>query len=735
MGKKSYAAEEEIDLGKYWLVLKRRWFPGILVFNSMIALSVAYVLLQVPKYSAGGQLLFRDDRASSVTGLGSDQNIGDISTLAPQGNPLDTQAEIIRSLPIIEATIKALNLKDADGDLLDSEAVVEELTVKPLAGTDVLQISFASTDPKQAAIVVNQVMKEYITNNINTNRAEATAARQFILQQLPTTERAVREVEESLRQFKEANGIVSLTAESSATVDNLSSLEKSITSAQAELAEVDAKAGQLQRQVGLDAKSSIAISSLNQSAGVQEALTQLQAVQQQLASQRALYREGHPAITALKRQETQLKTLLQQRVGQVVGSDVQVSEGDLQIGDLRQSLISDYVQAEIQRIGVARRVNQLSQAQASYQARSRILPSLEKAERELDRRLTAAQTTYETLLKRLQEVQVTENQTIGNARVISAAIVPESPVSPKKPLILAAGVLVGGLLGVATAFLLDLTDRSVKTLREARELFGYTLLGVIPTIGRSEKSALRSDDALHLPRVISRDFPGAPVQEAYQMLQANLKFLVSDKELKAIVVTSSVPKEGKSEVAASLAASIAQVNRRILLVDANMRQPAQHHAWDLPNTEGLSNLIVGQVSIEEAVQSVTPNLHVLTAGVLPPNPLGLLDSTRMSSLVEMLSEQYDFIIFDTPALAGTADSAVLGKLTDGILLVVRPGVVDSANGRAAKEFLTQSGQQVLGLVVNSINTKNEPDSYFYYTKADRTSKKPNSPVRSSNFKS
>jgi len=436
----------------------------------------------------------------------------------------------------------------------------------------------------------------------------------------------------------------------------------------------------------------------------------------------------------LKRQETQLETLLQQRVGQVVGSDVQVSEGDLQIGELRQSLISDYVQAEIQRIGVARRVNQLAQAQASYQARSRVLPSLEKSERELDRRLTAAQTTYETLLKRLQEVQVTENQTIGNARVISAATVPESPVSPQKPLILAAGILVGGLLGAATAFLLDLTDRSVKTLREARELFGYTLLGVIPTIGRSEKSALRSDPALNPPRVIPRDFPSAPVQYAYQMLQANLKFLVSDKELKAIVVTSSVPKEGKSEVAASLAASIAQANRRVLLVDANLRQPAQHHAWDLPNTSGLSNLIVGQVAIEEAVQSVTPNLSVLAAGVLPPNPLGLLDSARMASLVEMLSEQYDFVIFDTPALAGTADAAVLGKLTDGILLVVRPGVVDSANGKAAKEFLIQSGQQVLGLVVNSINTKSEPDSYFYYTQADRTSPKPNSPLRSSNSK-
>ena len=733
MDKKNYSSEEEIDIGKYWLVLKRRGFPATLVFSSVIALSALYASVQVPQYSAGGQLLFRDDRASAITGLETNENIGEISAIVPQGNPLDTQAQIIKSLPIIEATIKALNLKNTDGEPADPLEIAEALRVKPVMGTDVLEVSFSSTDPKLAAVVVNQVMKEYLANNINTNRAEATAARQFILQQLPATERAVREAEERLRQFKEANGVVSLPDEAAAAVSNLSTLEKAITDARAELAEADARSGQLRRQVGADPESSVAISSLNQSAGVQEALTQLQAVQAELASQRARYRDGHPEIAVLVRQEARLKALLQQRVRQVSGGDAQVSEGDLQIGDLRQSLISDYVQAEIQRIGVVRRVSELSQAQADYEARSRVLPSLEKTQRELDRRLIAAQTTYETLLKRLQEVQVTENQTIGNARVISAATVPKDAASPRKAILLAAGVVAGLLLGVAVAFLLDLTDRSVKTLREARELFGYTLLGVIPTIGRSENTALlRSDPALNPPRVIPRDFSGSPVQEAYQMLQANLKFLVSDRELKSIVVTSSVQKEGKSEVAASLAASMAQVNRRILLVDANMRYPAQHHAWDLNNTNGLSNLIVGQVSIEQAVQPVTPNLHILTAGVVPPNPLALLDSARMASLMQLLSEQYDFVVFDTPALAGTADAAVLGKLTNGVLLVVRPGIVDSASGRAAKEFLAQSGQQVLGLVVNSVNIKSEPDSYFYYTKAEQIAAKSNTPVPTQN---
>ncbi|PSB65171.1 lipopolysaccharide biosynthesis protein, partial [filamentous cyanobacterium CCP1] len=204
--------------------------------------------------------------------------------------------------------------------------------------------------------------------------------------------------------------------------------------------------------------------------------------------------------------------------------------------------------------------------------------------------------------------------------------------------------------------------------------------------------------------------------EAYQMLQANLRFLRSDKEIKTVVVTSSVAQEGKSEVAANLAASMAQVGRRVLLVDADMRYPVQHHVWDLVSTIGLSNVIVEQFVPDVAIQEVAPNLYALPSGIIPPNPIALLDSKRMASLVEGFARDYDLIIFDTPPLAGKADAAILGKMTDGILLVVRPGIIDSASANAAKEFLKQSGQNVLGMVINGVDVRSEPDSYFYHTR-------------------
>jgi capsular exopolysaccharide synthesis family protein len=706
---------EEIDFQKYWLVIKRRWLPATGVFAAIVGLAAWSAFQQQPIYQAEGRLLFKTDRTSSLVGLQEDT--GQLIPLDSQNSPLDTQAEIARSLSIAQETIQELNLKDETGELVDPKILAQGLQVSSVTGTDILAVSFTDADPERAATIVNKVMDVYIRNNIQTNRAEAVAAREFIDDQLPEVEAAVRAAEADLSAFKERNGLIVLEEEASQAVTAISSLDNTITQTQAELAQVTARSAELRRQVGMSTDQAIDVSALSQSPGIQEALTQLQTVQAELAVERTRYQPTHPKIANLERQIRALETLLQRRVGEVVNRQQPVAIGDLQTGEIEQSLISDYVQAEIERLGLIQRIRLLSAAQSTYENRASVLPELEKTQRELERRVAAAQTTYETLLTRLQEVQVTENQNIGNARIIEAALVPENPVGPRKSLILAAGGMVGLLLAIAAAFLLDLSDRSVKTIQEGKALLGYTLLGVIPAFGKTGKlvSSKREVDR-SAPRVIARDMPTSPVREAYQMLQANLKFLRSDQAVKAIVVTSSVAGEGKSEVSANLAAAIAQLGRRVLLIDADMRSPVQHHAWDLTSSPGLSNVIVGQSSFQSAVREAMPHLHVLPAGVIPPNPVALLDSKRMAAMIRQFASRYDFVILDTPPIAGFADALILGRMTDGVLLVMRPGVVDSAGANAAKELLTQSGQQVLGIVANGIDVKNEPDSYFYYTR-------------------
>jgi capsular exopolysaccharide synthesis family protein len=537
-----------------------------------------------------------------------------------------------------------------------------------------------------------------------SNQSEASKARDFIVQQLPDSEKAVSKAEAKLRDFKEKNGVIVLEQESTTAVDAISRLDQQIMQTKGQLAQMSARVDQLMDQVKVSPRAGLTLNALNQSEGVQKALANLQETQAQLAKERARFQARHPAIDALKRQEVEARADLRARAQEVTGAALDIPTGQLQIGKTAQDQIATLAQTEVERISLDAQLRSLINAKNAYADRARKLPELEKTQRELERQLEAAQTTYKTLLTKLQEVQVAMNQAVGNAEIVATAEVPKQPVSPVLWLNLLAATALGLCLGVAIAFLLDSRDQSVRSLSDARSLFDYPLLGMIPRVSPG------GDDRYSDAGLFNDSFPA---QEAYQMLHTNLKFVVSDRPVKSIVVTSSVRNEGKSTVAANLAVAMAQVQRRVLLVDADFRNPCQHHVWDLINRGGLSNVLVGQLSLNDAIQTVMPKLHVLTAGSIPPNPIALLDSRRMVELVKHLRDRYDVILFDSPALGGTADATILNKLTDGSLLVVRPDVLTVQSAKTAKLFLSQSNQTVLGMVMNGVDVKQEPQGLFY----------------------
>ncbi|HEY9905969.1 MAG TPA: polysaccharide biosynthesis tyrosine autokinase [Candidatus Sericytochromatia bacterium] len=696
----------EIDLKQYWLPLKRRWLPAMGVFGVVVGLTALIAIKQKTVYQAEAKLWFQTSRSPVLTGLAKDIDIGRLEALTLQNNPLDTQAEIVRSIPVLQEVVDSLKLD------VSPQVLARRLQVKGIVGTDVLQIAYQSEDPKLAAAVVNKVAEVYIRSNIRANRAEAASAREFIQAQLPKTEALVTEADSNLRRFREENKVIILDEEAKAAVRTIANIDDQIATARGQLADVAARSQQLSNQIRMNSRQALDSAALSQSPGVREALTALQAAQTKLTVEKSRFIAG-PAIDSLESQVDLLETLVRERIRQIIGRNEGVGMGDLQVGEVEAALITDFVQSEATRQGIEQRISELASTQRAYAQQMTRLPRLEQTQRELERRLKAAQLTYETLLPRLQEIQLAENQNIGNARVISPAQLPEQG-SSKQKIILAAGILAGMLLAIAAAFFLDLLDQSINTLKQAKERFRYTVLGVIPLYYRRSLPLKGKALGNMLSTLPVRDYPRAFFAEAYQMLQANLKFLSSDKPLKTIVVTSSVTKEGKSEVAANLAVAISQVGRRVLLVDADMRCPTQHTAWGLTNSAGLTNLIVDRVAVDEAVQEVMPNLWVLTSGDIPPNPMALLDSQRMSVLVKEFTDRYDIILFDTPPLTGIADAAVLGKMVDGLLLVVRPGIVDARGAIAAKELLTKSNQNVLGMVVNGVDSKSESDTRFYY---------------------
>ena len=699
---------EEIDFQKYWLVLKRRWLPALVVLSGTVALSMMTAVREEPVYQAEGRVRFKNDRTSSLTGL--DEDLGRIEVFG--SDPLETQAQIVRSLPIMAEVIEELDLTTDEGNPVEPRSLLGKVGVRPVSDTEIMRVSFESDDPEEAAMVANEVIRVYREFNIASNKEEAAAARRFIEEQLPTTEDRVLEAEIALREFKETNGVVILDEEASRAVSRLSNLEETIEEVQANLSDLNAQSNRLEGQLGLTASEAVVLSALNQSEGVQAALTNLQTVQSELAERRSIHTDNHPETEILIREAAEAEALLKNRIEAVAGQELpipvsQLDFGRLQLGNLRVSLMGNLANLEVQRVGLVDRLNELTQTRDRYMQQMSNLPELEKQQRQLERQLQAAQGTYEALLTQLQEIRVVENQTVGNVQVLSLAEVPRAPIGPNRELYLAAGGLLGVLLAIATAFLLDSLDSSVKTIKEIKELYGHTLLGVIPFI--KDNSAADSS----LPRLLVTQREHAGVREAYQILQANLKFLQSDAELRTVVLTSAVLGEGKSEVTANLAAALAQVGRRVLVVDADMRCPRQHHALGVINRRGLSHVITGQATLKECIQPVMKNLEVLTAGAVPPNPVALLDSKRMQSLLRALAQHFDMVLVDAPPLAGYADASILGRISDGILLVARPGVVDYAQGRNAKDILAQSQQRVLGMVANGVNPVNEPDGHFY----------------------
>ena len=720
----------EVDLYKILQILKRHWLIGTSVFTVVLALVLIVIIRKAPTYEATGTVIVEKPESQSLLGLGI--NIGDLDSLQGVG-PVTTQAELVKSVPLIQQTIDTLGLVDDEGATLNPESFIKDLRVETVPRADVLKITYEANNAGQAAEVVNKLMQAYVDDNLAINQVKVKTAREFIEEQLPRVEQTLDQAERALRQFKEDNKVLSLPDETGAAVAQMKNLDGKLADINSRLAGVSARSQTLRQQIDREPEAAAQLVYLSQSPGLQASVERYQQLQSQLNDQLTRYRPDHPEVVLLQRQVDAAQSLMQEKISAIVrdNSAIGFSDTDLQLGQFRTQLVTDFFGSELERLSLVSEAESLIETRAVYQQRADTLPRLSTEQADLERQIKASQTTYESLLSQYQEIRVAEQQTIANTRIISPALVPENPTlltSTLGKLVLAlVGTGVAASLGVATAFVAHLLDRKLRTIADAEELFGYPVLGVIPSSGEESLGQLTQSlvnvlgDSLNMSikeaKVIVRDAPRSAGSAAFQMLQANLKFLSSDKQARVITITSSIPGEGKSTISSNLSAVMAQVGRRVLLIDADMRRPTQHKVWDLSsNIPGLSDLLVGEAELNRVLyQDVMPNLSIISAGSTPPNPIALLDSERMSALLSTFRQSYDYVIIDTPPLAGMADATVIGKMSDGVLLVSRLDVCTLASAHSSKQFLGQGEQNVLGLVINDVNWLNEPDSYFYGT--------------------
>ena len=291
-------------------------------------------------------------------------------------------------------------------------------------------------------------------------------------------------------------------------------------------------------------------------------------------------------------------------------------------------------------------------------------------------------------------VTVKETMKIDNVQIIDRAVVPENPVSPRKLLNMAIGAVLGFMAGVFLTFLLEYLDNTIKPPKDVERVHNLPVFGTIPDIGLKEEAKI----------AIVKKNPKSPIAEAFRTLRTNIQFTSVDKEIKVLAVTSATPGEGKSILASNLAISLSQEEKKILFIDCDLRKPKGYEMFNIPNTVGLTSLLMGKSSLADTVYSSGELgvLDVITSGPIPPNPSELLSSDSMREFLEGIKEKYDMIILDTPPLGPVTDAAIISTIADGMLLVIETGKAAEGQVEYARESLDKVNANVIGAVLNKM---------------------------------
>ncbi len=318
------------------------------------------------------------------------------------------------------------------------------------------------------------------------------------------------------------------------------------------------------------------------------------------------------------------------------------------------------------------------------------------------------QQLYTAMLTRSKETDVSEKLIISSIRVIDSAKPPEVPFKPKKLRDILMSIALSLFAGVGFSFFLEYLDSSIRTAEDVSLYLDMPFLGYIPSISREVKTEAERS-------LICYAKPSSKVTESYRAIRTSILFASpEDKPLKNILITSSIPQEGKSFIASNLSEVFCQVNERVVLLDVDMRRPRLHKNFDLEQKNGLSDFLTGNVDSQAIIKSTgVKNLSVITAGTIPPNPSELLSSAKVLSLFEELKSKFERIILDSPPALSAADTSLLANIVDGIVLVVKGGRTRRESILQAKERILKARGKIIGVVINNINLEKE-DSYYYY---------------------
>ena len=700
--------EDEIDLLAYWRILVKRKWLVLGVLGTVVALALIATLMMPPIYRATAVLQIDRESVQILQAEGA----GNAEAAAPDF--LTTQYELLQSRALAErvanelnvdaATVKRLDStswwqratsalrpqassgEDAAVDNVDDEVadellglgqavgiVREGLTVDPIRNSRLVRVHFDSTLPAFSARVVNAVADGFIAHAIERKFDASSYASKYIEEQLALAKGRLEESERALVAFATRENIVT-SGEGSQSLEsqNLGALNAALAGAQND--RITAQAAWNQVSGGGTLPSGAIGNSILNTLQTQRATLNAD-YQQQLKT----FKPEYPSMQALK--------------GQLDEVDRQIAQ---ERASVRASIKAEYDAAQARENMLVAQIDGLRTKTLDVDSRS-IDYNILRREVDTNRQL------YDSLLQRYKEVGVAAGAGVGtnNISIVDRAIVPTGRFKPNLPLNLAIGLLLGLMLGMLIAFVLEFLDDTLKGPEDVEAHLRLAVLGIIPHLRKQTVADAMAD-------------PRSAFAEAYRSVRTALQFSTDQGVPKVLLVTSASASEGKSTTAQTLARNFAQLGKRVLLVEADLRNPSLHRALGVRSDTGLSSLLSGAATASQVIMDTDDErLKVILAGPLPPNPAELLTGSRLLSMLTVAAEKYDQVIIDGPPVLGIADAPILSNVAGGTLLVVQAGETRIKTAQAALKRLTAARARVIGALITHYDAKVAGYGYDY----------------------
>jgi succinoglycan biosynthesis transport protein ExoP len=630
----------------------------------------------------------------------------------------ETQYKIIQSSRVALAVVAQLGLNHdtaflmnaAPGVVLPPSTASEEsaaqvvrsrIKVEPVKDSRLATVRFEDADPDRAQRVLAAVVDMYISMNLEDALASTSQSADWLRNQLEVLKKELETSEMALHEYKEKKNILSLALDDQSNMlrEEMKQLNDTLTAVRAKREEIAARRGELAK-VKNDNPTNLPASELLQSSVLQG---MRRAYEDSVRDRDGLLGSGkgknHPEVLAAQSRLDATREALLSEVRNIQGA----LDGDLNVIKRQETGLAGLFER------ARKEAFELNLLEIEYNRLHRSKENNEKL--------------YSLVLERTKEADLSRMLRVNNIRLIDAATRPGGPIRPQVPINIGTGIFVGIFLGIVAAMGRAMLDRSVKTPDDVEREIGISFLGLLPEIadkkqlspayarGRKKPGAGFIEGG---PELIVHNFPMSGIAEASRTLRTNLLFMAPDHPFKTLLVTSAGPSEGKTTVACCVAIAMAQADQRVVLIDCDLRKPRIHRIFRKGSTVGITTALLEQDITNAIIPTDVPNLSIIPAGPIPPNPAELFHSERFRNFLAQLEAKFDRVIIDSPPVVAVTDAVVLSTLVDGTMLVVRAFKTPKELARHALRALQDVGATLAGSVLNSVNLDRSEYKYSHY---------------------